>query len=120
VKFVADENVSGAVINRLRSEGHEVWSASEHMAGAADPFVLQTSVRLGALLLTEDKDFGELVYRLGAESGGVLLIRLRGLTPARKAAAVAAVVGEHGERLMGTYAVISPGLVRIRTPQGGS
>ena len=116
MNFVADENVSVAVINRLRSDGHEVWSASEHMAGAADPLVLQTAVRLGALLLTEDKDFGELVYRLGAESGGVLPIRLGGLTPVLKAAAVAAVVEEHGARLLGAYAVLSPRHVRILAP----
>jgi predicted nuclease of predicted toxin-antitoxin system len=67
-----------------------------------------------ALLLTADKDFGELVYRLHRISAGVLLMRLAGLSPATKAELVSSVVRDHGEELLHTFTVVTPGMVRVR------
>jgi hypothetical protein len=70
----------------------------------------------GRVLLTADKDFGELVYRLRKVAFGVLLVRLPGLASARKANAVLESVREHGAEMAGAFSVVSPGLVRIRPP----
>jgi predicted nuclease of predicted toxin-antitoxin system len=67
-------------------------------------------------LLTEDKDFGELVYRLGRVHAGVVLIRLAGLPPSSKADTVAKVLQDHAAELPGAFSVISAGAVRIRKP----
>jgi len=67
-----------------------------------------------ALLLTADKDFGELVYRLRRISAGIILMRLAGLSPAGKADLVSSVVHDHGEKLINTFTVLTPGMVRIR------
>lgn len=72
------------------------------------------SVR-GALLITGDEDFGELVYRLGRLSSGVLLTRLAGLSAARKADVVASAIDAHLERMSGSFSVLRPGSLRIRS-----
>ena len=66
------------------------------------------------MLITADKDFGELVFRQGQASTGVLPIRLWGLGPAMKAAVVSESIQEHGQELAGAFAVLSPGNIRIR------
>jgi predicted nuclease of predicted toxin-antitoxin system len=61
--FVADEDVHRAIIDRLRADGWTVASIRETYGGAIDPDVLAVAVGAGAVLLTQDKDYGELVYR---------------------------------------------------------
>ena len=67
-----------------------------------------------SVLITADKDFGELVFRRRQASTGVLLSRLWGLEPDTKAAAVSRAIQEHGQKLPGAFAVLSPGNIRIR------
>jgi predicted nuclease of predicted toxin-antitoxin system len=68
------------------------------------------------LLVTLDKDFGELVFRLGRISTGVLLLRLSGLASSEKAAILSEALSEHGNQMPTAFTVITPGLVRIRPP----
>lgn len=58
----ADENIPRVAIELLRKAGMDVRSASEEMAGASDAAVLAAARAEGALLLTFDRDFGELTY----------------------------------------------------------
>ena len=68
----------------------------------------------GALLVTADKDFGELVFRQRLVHTGVLLLRLEGLTNPTKAELVAAAFRDRGHELLGAFSVLSPGQIRIR------
>ena len=92
-------------------------SIAEMEPGIPDDWVLDRANAEGALLLTADKDFGEMVYRHHRISGGVVLIRLAGLSPMHKADIVASVIREHGPELSDAFTVISPGNVRIRRRQ---
>jgi len=114
VKLVADEGVDGPIVERLRAEGHEVLYIAESDAGIGDDEVLQTAHRLGAALITADKDFGELVYRLNRLTQGVILIRLAGLSPSLKAQVVASALRDHATEMLGAFSVISPAAVRVR------
>ena len=67
-----------------------------------------------AVLITEDKDFGELVYRQRLVHLGVVLVRLHGLPSTSKARIVSQAVLQHGSELPNAFTVISPGMVRIR------
>jgi predicted nuclease of predicted toxin-antitoxin system len=82
--------------------------------GISDERVLAVANDKNALVLTVDKDFGELVYRLRRISADVLLMRLAGLSPAGKADLVSSVVRDHGGKLRHTFTVITPGMVRVR------
>lgn len=114
---MADENLDRTVIDRLREAGHTVLAVAEILPGADDSRVLDLANRSRAMLLTEDKDFGELAFRQGLVHAGVILIRLAGMPPNSKAAAIAAVLKNHSARCARSFVVILPGRVRIREPQ---
>lgn len=114
MNFLADEGVDFSVVQWLRRDGHEVLYVAEMAPGISDEKVLAAANDKNALLLTADKDFGELVYRLRRISAGVLLIRLAGLSPAAKAALVSSVVRDLGEKLVHAFTVVTPGVVRVR------
>jgi predicted nuclease of predicted toxin-antitoxin system len=116
VNFVADESVDQQIVERLRREGHEVWYIVETGPGASDADVLELAIRKGAILLTADKDFGEMVFRQRQVTEGVIFIRLAGQSQKRKAEIVASAVKRHGEELFRAFSVIIPGGIRIRKP----
>jgi predicted nuclease of predicted toxin-antitoxin system len=81
LKFLGDENLDWQIVERLRLDGHEVLYVVEMEPGLPDDEVLNLANNEGAILLTSDKDFGELVFRLRRIAAGVVLIRLFGLAP---------------------------------------
>jgi predicted nuclease of predicted toxin-antitoxin system len=76
VTFFADEGVERQIIERLRLDGHKVAYIAEMSPGITDEVVLMRSQTSASVLITADKDFGELVFRQRRSSTGVLLIRL--------------------------------------------
>ena len=114
MNFLADEGVDRQIVDRLRSDGYSVLYVAEMEPGVSDDLVLQLAHRESAVLITADKDFGELVFRQGRSSGGVVLIRLQGLSPSAKAAAVSEAIDEHRTEVSGNFSVLSPGILRIR------
>ena len=116
MKFLADESVDRQIVERLRADGHVVQSVAEMEPGISDDVVLDRANRESSLLLTADKDFGEMVYRQRRLSSGVLLVRLSGVAPVKKAELVSAAVAEHGREMVQAFAVVDPGRVRIRRP----
>ncbi len=114
MNWLADESVDGPVVARLRLEGLAVVYVAELSPGISDDQVLAEAGRQDAILLTGDKDFGELVYRLHLTSKGVVLLRLAGLSPIAKARVVWDAVREHGVEMAGAFTVITPKSIRIR------
>jgi predicted nuclease of predicted toxin-antitoxin system len=114
MKIVADENIDRLVISRLRDEGHTVLSIRETMPSAPDPNVLISSVEWEGLLITEDKDFGELVFHKKREHVGILLVRLEGIPRTKRIDLVCAVIAEHGDNLLHAFSVLTPHSLRIR------
>jgi predicted nuclease of predicted toxin-antitoxin system len=114
VNLIGDESIDRQIVNRLRQDGHAVRYVAEMEPGIPDDVVLNLANEAADLLLTADKDFGELVFRQGRFAPGILLVRLAGLSPARKAEVVASAVNQHGEELRGAFAVLTPRSFRIR------
>ena len=88
MNLVADEGVDRPVVERLRQDGHDVVYVAELSPSVADEEVLQQANARRAVLLTADKDFGQLVFRQGLVHSGVVLLRLAGLANATKAVSV--------------------------------
>ena len=63
MKLVADESVEGPTVEFLRRDGHHVLYVAELEPGMQDPDVLELAWSEQAVLLTADKDFGDLVFR---------------------------------------------------------
>lgn len=114
MKFFADENIDKHIVERLRKDGHVVLYVLEMEPSISDDEVIRRANQETALLLTADKDFGELVFWQGRFVYGVVLIRLAGLSPQYKAEVVAIAIREHADELVQNFTVITPGAVRIR------
>ncbi|MGH7389044.1 MAG: DUF5615 family PIN-like protein [Candidatus Rokuibacteriota bacterium] len=114
MNLVANEGVDRPVVERLRHDGHDVVYVAELSPSITDEEVLQQANERRAVLLTADKDFGELVFRQGLVHSGVILLRLAGLANVTKAEIVAEVCRDRSAELIGTFSVVSPGQVRIR------
>jgi predicted nuclease of predicted toxin-antitoxin system len=117
LKFVADESLAGPIVDRLRGDGWSVLSVRDGHLGADDPTVLSLAVREQAILLTEDKDFGELVFREKHGHCGVILIRIDGLRRDRRAEVVSELIRLHANEITGAFSVIDPSGIRIRSGQ---
>ena len=114
MKILADENISRLLVNRLRQEGHEVLYIVEMARGSKDSTVLELASLSGALLVTDDKDFGELVFHKHLQAAGVLLVRLATIEPTQAIEVVVQVIDEYGDKLLQAFTVIMPRGIRIR------
>ena len=115
MNLLADEGIDGSIVERLRQDGHEVLYMAEIDAGVPDEEVLRRANEKMALLVTADKDFGEMVFHQNLLSvGGVVLIRLAGLSPERKAELVSKIFQHRGAEFPRAFSVISVGRVRVR------
>lgn len=114
MNLLADESVDKPIVERLRQDSHTVPYIAESEPGIDDDSVLHQANRNGALLITADRDFGELIFRMGQIHSGVVLIRLTGQSAETKARIVSAVFTDRGHELLSAFTVISPGRVRIR------
>lgn len=116
MNLLADESVDRQIVERLRKEGHQVLYIAETEPGIPDDVVLQRANEVSALLLTGDKDFGELVFRgRGLTLNGVIFLRLAGLSAERKAEIVVNAFNERAWAFPNRFSVISPGRIRIRS-----
>ena len=115
MNLIADESVDRSIVKRLRAHGHDVVYVAEIDPGIPDESVLALAKQKGALLLTADRDFGELIYRQGSTSAGVMLIRLAGLSPLTKADLVSSALKDRASELADAFSVLSPGAIRIRS-----
>ncbi|HLF03601.1 MAG TPA: DUF5615 family PIN-like protein [Dehalococcoidia bacterium] len=114
MNFLADESVDGQLVDRLRRGDHLVLYVAEMEPGISDNDVLDLANRRDALLLTADKDFGELVFRQRRIVKGVVLLRLAGLSPEARALFANIAINRHGAQLTAAFTVITSGRVRIR------
>ena len=95
-------------MDRLRHDGYIVLYVAEIEPGISDHDVLNLANHEEAILLTADKDFGELVFRQGKAVPGTVLVRLAGSSPAIKAEIVAAAIMNHSGELFRSFTAIMP------------
>ena len=114
MRFLADESCAGRVVRALREAGHDVTSVRDTIRGASDKSVLDAALRERRLLLTEDKDFGELVFGRGDPALGVVLLRYPAAARSQMARRVLDHVTVRGTELVGSFVVIEPSRTRVR------
>lgn len=76
MKFVADENISFRVVEFLRMEKHNVLYVTEKIKSFDDVSILEIAVKEKRILITKDKDFGNLVFGKNFPHSGVIFLRL--------------------------------------------
>lgn len=108
MKIVADEGIERPIVLRLRAEGHQVIHIAEIAPGTTDPEVLRLADQEEALLITYDKDFGDLIFYRHHHSRGVVLLRLpETLSSLEKAEVLVDVITEKQEHLFQSFTVVT-------------
>ena len=115
MKVIVDAGVGTAVESLLEDLGHDVLSVRKLDPAMPDLEILERATAEHRLVITMDKDFGELVYRQSREHAGVLLLRLGSATGDRKARIVREIFEQYGSMLIGGFSVYQDGNLRVRT-----
>ena len=114
MRWLIDECVDAALAALLREAGHDVVYMSDVASRAPDPEVITRADRENRLLLTEDKDFGELIFRQARRVPGLVLVRIEPLRRFRKGPRLLSAIDRLGESLFGHYTVIEDARFRSR------
>jgi len=118
LRFLADESRDFAVVRDLRAHGYDVLAVSEVTQRSDDRELIEQAYREKRVLLTEDKDFGWLVFVSREASAGVILVRFPGDARQTMVQAVRQLVQEQGEQLVSAFVVVQPGHIRVsRNPE---
>lgn len=116
VTLVADEGVEGRIVAVLRASGYPVTYIAESFPRMDDTDILALTVSSNSVLITKDKDFGELVFKEKKPHSGIVLIRLPEEMPTpRKAELVLDAFQKHGLEFPDAFSVIDERFVRIRS-----
>jgi predicted nuclease of predicted toxin-antitoxin system len=113
MRFLADESCDFTVVRALRIAGFDVLCISESTPRAEDSEVIGLALREKRTLLTEDKDFGQLVYSHGQETLGVIFLRFPTFARKQISRDVLNLVKQQGEKLAGSFVTVQPGRIRI-------
>lgn len=115
MKLLLDENIPIPLLSALRTAGWSVEHVAEVEPGIDDDAVLARARRTGAVLVTDDKDFGELVVQHQQGHHGVLLLRLAGVSHEARCRMVVGVLADSNVELEGAFTVLDArGRVRQR------
>jgi len=114
MNFVADASVAGSLIALLRQRGHSVTSIRDIRPDMPDDEVMQLAHSEDAILLTEDKDFGELVVRQRLPNHGVVLFRLNRIERSNRPFFACIELERLGQSMRGALTIIASTQVRVR------
>ncbi|NOR47621.1 MAG: hypothetical protein GQ533_06200 [Methanosarcinaceae archaeon] len=113
MRFLVDECTGPAVAQWLRQQNHDVISVFDEIRGADDKEVIKIASEQNRILITNDKDFGELVFREKKPHKGVILLRLEDERAANKIAVLKNLLKKYENSLSGHFIVVTETTVRI-------
>lgn len=114
MKLLADESVEYPVVKALKEKGFDVVYVADFIPGSRDEDVFNHAVKEGRTLLTADKDFGELSFRMKRVSKGVILYRVCGMPNIEKAKLVVEALVAHLQEAENHFTVITKSQVGIK------
>lgn len=113
MRFIVDECTGTKVAEWLRAEGHEVFSIYDEFRGSDDDSIIDKAFTENWILVTNDKDFGELVFRERRPHHGVIFLRLFDERSANKIEILRHLFENHSERLAEQFVTVTEKAVRI-------
>jgi predicted nuclease of predicted toxin-antitoxin system len=115
MKFLADESVDFPIVKLMRNLGYDIEAIMEFSAGIPDTEVLKIANEKEAVLITMDKDFGELVYRNKHNAFGIVLLRINHLESDKQLSIINQLLDKYVDELLGRFTVVQENNIRIRT-----
>ena len=113
MRFLVDECTGPAVARWLRDQSHQVFSVYEEACGNADDDILDKAYSENWILITNDKDFGEKVYRENKSHHGVIFLRLQDERAASKIDAIKKLLDGYEDQLADAFVVVTETQVRF-------
>jgi len=115
MKYLADESLEYPIITFLRENKIDVLAVREFMRGATDTEIIEYAFKNELLIITSDKDFGELSFRLKRKSCGIILMRLPDAGNKEKAELLLAAINKLTNEVKNKFIVIDKFKIRIRS-----
>jgi predicted nuclease of predicted toxin-antitoxin system len=113
MRFIADACCDFLMVRALRKAGYDVLRVSEISPRATDIEVIDLALQEARILITEDKDFGQLVYAHGRDNCGVIFLRYPATARKEISRDIVRLVKKRGDELIGSFVVVQPGRIRI-------
>lgn len=114
MRFLIDESTGFAVAGYIRSLDHDVEIVAEIMPEADDHEILTYAVTENRIVVTNDKDFGDLIFRSKQPHCGVIFLRLQDESRANRVRVIAALLAQHESKLPNRFTVATDDQVRFR------
>lgn len=115
MRFLADENFPGAAVSALQQQRHDVVWIRTDAPGSSDQEILARAQAEERIILTFDKDFGELAFRLGLPAAsGIILFRIPLLTPSSVISIVISAIATRSD-WSGLFTVVESDRIRIKS-----
>jgi predicted nuclease of predicted toxin-antitoxin system len=119
MRFLVDECTGPVVAQWLRSQSHDVFSVYDEARGMPDEGVLAEAFSGGWILITNDKDFEEMVFRERKPHHGVVFLRLQDERAASKIDAIRRLPNSYADRLPDAFVVVAETQIRFAAQPPG-
>jgi predicted nuclease of predicted toxin-antitoxin system len=113
MRFLVDESSGPGLARWLRELGQEVFSIYEQSRGISDAEVIEKACGEGWILITNDKDFGEKVFRENHPHKGIVLLRLADERSEMKIVTMKMLLSRHIDRLKDNFVVVTETKIRF-------
>ena len=113
MRFLVDECTGTSVADWLKNENHEVFSVFEQWRGASDDAILEKCHQENYILITSDKDFGEMVFRNQRVHNGIILVRCSPNNFVKRIEVLSKLLKNYSDKLQNNFVVVSNENVRI-------
>jgi predicted nuclease of predicted toxin-antitoxin system len=112
MKFLADENISNKVVERLRSNGVDITSIKQFASSLCDEVVLETANKQNRILITFDGDFAELIFKNKLKADGVILLKFEPKSSQHISETIANVLATQA-RIEGSFLLVTEKRIRV-------
>jgi len=113
MRFLVDECTGPTVAKWLETRGHEVYSVYDKAKGSDDDTILKIAKQEKYILITNDNDFGELIFRQKKSHNGIILLKLEDNKPKNKIAVLNKLIKLYHDQLKNNFVVATEKKVRI-------
>lgn len=113
MRFLVDECVGPSIVRWLRENNHDATSAYEDCLGWEDESILEKACSERRIVVTMDKDFGDMVFRMKMPHHGIILLRSAYCGPSKKISMMKKVLSLPESEISGRFVVVTETAIRI-------
>jgi len=113
IKFIADVNIEKRIVDYLHDNGYDIKWVPDYNCKISDEDLIRTARREKRVLITNDKDFGEITFLQRKVSTGIILVRVKGQNVQDKVKIIKKLLQKHEDRILNHFVVLSKDKMRF-------